>query len=196
MINEALSLERDRSGGTPRVDLRQARQERSSPPGRDGRVGMVSVGPWRLSARRCWSTRRPSVIAGPRADTLVGRRARLRLHQVALQAGVAGARATSRATRTLSSCRMRASAAESSTPAGSLAPLHDRVGSSQGAVSALPPFRFPTRPPNRTCPFLASGSPQDTMSDRDGDYATANFGRVVARPVPVAAHGERMLWPR
>ena len=35
--------QRDRSGGTPRVDLRQARQERSPPPGRDGRVGMVSA---------------------------------------------------------------------------------------------------------------------------------------------------------
>ena len=55
----------------------------------------------------------------------------------------------------------------------------------------------PTRPPNRTCPFpsirLSTGHP---VADLGAGYATAVSGRVVAWPVPVAAHGEGMRCPR
>jgi hypothetical protein len=55
----------------------------------------------------------------------------------------------------------------------------------------------PTRPPNRTCPFpsirLSTGH---AVADRDVIYATAVFGQVVVRSVPVAAHGEGMRCPR
>ena len=51
----------------------------------------------------------------------------------------------------------------------------------------------PARPPNRTCPFpsirLSTGR---AMADRGAGQATAVSGRVVARPVAVAAHGEGM----
>jgi len=51
----------------------------------------------------------------------------------------------------------------------------------------------PARPPNRTCPFpsirLSTGR---AVADRDAGQATAVSGRVVARPVAVAAHGEGM----
>jgi RNA-directed DNA polymerase len=56
----------------------------------------------------------------------------------------------------------------------------------------------PTRPPNRTCPFLSIRlSTGRAMSDRDAGFqATVVPGRVVARPVWVAAHGEGIRWPR
>ena len=55
-----------------------------------------------------------------------------------------------------------------------------------------------SRPPNRTCPFLSIRlSTGHAMVDHGADPdAAAVAGRVVARPVPVAAHGEGMLWPR
>ena len=55
----------------------------------------------------------------------------------------------------------------------------------------------PTRPPNRTCPFLSIRlSTGRAIADRDVGHATAAPGRVVAWPVPVVAHGEGMRWPR
>ena len=74
-INEALSLDRDRSGRTARVDFGQAREERSPSPGRDGRLGVVSA---RTVAVRARDAAGRSVVLRDRRTyaraRLVGRR--------------------------------------------------------------------------------------------------------------------------
>ena len=67
--------DRDRSGGTARVDFGQAREERSPPPGRDGRVGLD--GARTLAVRARDAADRPVVLRDRRTDArtrLVGQR--------------------------------------------------------------------------------------------------------------------------
>ena len=81
--------QRDRSERTARVDFGQAWQERSPPPGRDGRVGWSAPGPWRSERATLPVGPLFCVIAGPtRGHAWSAGAARLQPHQIALEAGV------------------------------------------------------------------------------------------------------------
>ena len=120
------------------------------------RWGWSALGPW--LAERAALPVGPlfCVIAGPTAGhAWSASAARLQLHQPAVEAG---GRAALRAPPAppcamRSSCCVRDPAAADPTPAGALAPLHDRVGSSRGAVPALPPVRFPDPPSEPDMPI-------------------------------------------
>ena len=83
-------------------------------------------------------------------------------------------------------------------PARPRQPRHHlaRVGTRRGVGVTAGPFPRPALRTGRAR-SRASGSPQDVRWPLVTlGQATEMSGRVVARPVPVSVHGERIVWPR